>query len=112
MLVPKIQMCFNEPDYVTVHSVRKMTANGAKIAQKNATIIFLNYCYVALVRKELLQSQNDKYGSLVKLLCIYLCYFIVLNMVNHCLAIFFSIIMSLERSRLDEVKKCIKSLKK
>ena len=34
MLVPKIQMCFNEPDYVTVHSVRKMTANGAKIAQK------------------------------------------------------------------------------
>ena len=62
MLVPKIQMCFNEPDYVTVHSVRKMTANGAKIAQKNATIIFLSYCYVALVRKELLQSQNDKYG--------------------------------------------------
>ena len=35
MLFQKIQMCFNEPDYVTVHSVMNiMTANGAKIAQK------------------------------------------------------------------------------
>ena len=29
-------MCFNEPDYVTVHSVMNiMIANGAKMAQKN-----------------------------------------------------------------------------
>ena len=35
MLFQKTQMCFNEPDYVTVHSVMNiMTANGAKIAQK------------------------------------------------------------------------------
>ena len=35
MLFQKTQMCFNEPDYVTVRSVMNiMTANGAKIAQK------------------------------------------------------------------------------
>ena len=36
-------MFFNEPDYVTVHSVLNiMTANGATItAQKNATIMLL-----------------------------------------------------------------------
>ena len=28
-------MCFNEPDYVTVHSIMNiMIANGAKMAQK------------------------------------------------------------------------------
>ena len=31
----KTQMCFNEPDYVMVHSVLiLLTANGAKKAQK------------------------------------------------------------------------------
>ena len=35
MLFQKAQICFNEPDNVTVHSVMKiMTANGAKMAQK------------------------------------------------------------------------------
>ena len=35
MLFQKTQMCFNEPDYVTVHSfLILMTANGAKAAQK------------------------------------------------------------------------------
>ena len=73
-------MCFNEPDYVKVHSlINIMTGNGAKIAKKNATIIILSYYYVALVRKGLLQAHNDTYCSLVKLLCIYLCYFLVLN---------------------------------
>ena len=35
MLFQKTQMCFNEPDYVTVHSVMNIiTANGAKMAQR------------------------------------------------------------------------------
>ena len=73
-------MWFNEPDYVTVHSVMNiMTTNGAKMTRKNATLMFLSYYYLALVGKELLQAHNDKYCSLVKLLCISLCYFILLK---------------------------------
>ena len=35
MLFQKIQMCFNEPDYATVHSVMNMlTRNDAKMAQR------------------------------------------------------------------------------
>ena len=35
MLFPKTQMCFNEPDYVTVHTVINiMTANSAKMVHK------------------------------------------------------------------------------
>ena len=35
MLLRKTQMCFNEPDYLTVNSVMNiMTANGARIAQR------------------------------------------------------------------------------
>ena len=35
MLFQKYQMCFNEPDYVTVHCVmNKITTDGAKMAQK------------------------------------------------------------------------------
>ena len=35
MLFQETQICFNEPDYVTVHSVINiMTANGAKMAEK------------------------------------------------------------------------------
>ena len=49
MLFQKFQMFFNEPDYVTVHSVMNIIlANGAKIVQKNPTT-FLSYYYVALV---------------------------------------------------------------
>ena len=41
MLFQKTQMCFNEPDYVTVHSVMNiMIANGAKMAQKNHSNVF------------------------------------------------------------------------
>ena len=39
--------------------------------------MFLSYYYLALVRKELLQEHSDKCCSLVKLLCIYFCYFIL-----------------------------------
>ena len=35
MLFQKAQMCFNDPDYLTLHSVMNiMTANGAKMAEK------------------------------------------------------------------------------
>ena len=35
MLLLKTRVCFNEPDYVKVHSIIKiMTGNGAKIAHK------------------------------------------------------------------------------
>ena len=80
MLFQKNQMCFNEPDYVTVHSVINIrTANGAKMVQKNATIMFLSCYYQVLVEKELLQAHTDKCCSLVKSLCIHFCYFILLN---------------------------------
>ena len=80
MLFQKTQMCFNEPDYVTVHSVINiMTANGAKMVQKNATIMFLSCYNQVLVEKKLLQAHTDKCCSLVKLLCIHFCYFILLN---------------------------------
>ena len=68
------QICFNEPDYVTVHSVMNtMTANGAKMADKNDAIMFLTYYYLLLVGKGLLQAHNDKCYSLVELLCICFC---------------------------------------
>ena len=41
MLFQKTQMCFNEPDHVTVHTVmNKVTANGAKIATKCCNNVF------------------------------------------------------------------------
>ena len=41
MLFQKTQMCFNEPDYVTAHTVmNKVTANGAKIATKCCNNVF------------------------------------------------------------------------
>ena len=55
------------------HHDSKQCQNGAKIA----AILFLSYYY--LVAKELLQAHNEKCCSLVKLLCIYFCYCIVLN---------------------------------
>ena len=76
MLFQKNQMCFNEPDYVTVRFVMNiMTPNRAKMAHK----MFLSYYYLAFVRNGLLQAHNDKCCSLVKLLWIYFCYFILLN---------------------------------
>ena len=73
ILFPKTHMCFNEFGYITVHSVINiMTA-------KTGTIIFLSYYYLPLVLKALLEVHNDKFCSLVKLLWIYFCYFILLN---------------------------------
>ena len=89
MLFQKTQMSFNESDYVMKHpAMNIMTANSAKTAQKNATI-FLSYYYLVLVGKGLLQAHNDKCCSLVKLLCIDFCYFILLNHSYQCLTIFF-----------------------
>ena len=79
MLFQKTQMCFNECDYVTVHSVMNiMKANRVKMAHKMPQL-FLSYHYLALFGKGLLQAHNDKCCSLGKLLCIYFCYFMLLN---------------------------------
>ena len=56
------------------HSDIRRCQNG----RKNAAMLFLSYYYLALVGKELLQAHNDKCCSLLKLLCIYFCYFILL----------------------------------
>ena len=64
-----------------------------------------NY-YLGFVRNGLLQAHNDKCCSLVKLLCIYFCYFILFThgqtVLNH---IFSKNYVSLERYPLDEAKK-------
>ena len=61
-------MCFNEPDYVTIHSaMNRMTTNIAKMAQKTATLMFLSYYYLPLVGKGFLEARNDKCCVLVKL---------------------------------------------
>ena len=57
------------------HNDSKRCQNGAQ----NAATIFLSYYYLALDGKRLLQALNDKCCSLVKLLCIYFCYFIEFN---------------------------------
>ena len=78
ILLQEAQMCFNETDYVTVHSVINVANNDSKRCQtdaKNATIMFLKYSYLALVGKGLLQAHNDKCCSLVKSLCIFLLFY-------------------------------------
>ena len=57
------------------HNDSKRCQNG----KQNVTITFLSYHYLALDGKGLLQAHNDKCCSLVKLLCIYIFYFILLN---------------------------------
>ena len=42
-------------------------------------IMVLSYYYLAPVRKALLQAHRDRCCSLVKILCIYFCYFDLLN---------------------------------
>ena len=51
MLFQKPQIFFNKPDYVTVHSVLE-----------NTTIMFLSYCYLALVGKGLLQHTMGNFA--------------------------------------------------
>ena len=79
MLFQKTEMCFNEFDYAMLqcheHNDSKRCQNDAQ----NAAIMFLSYCYLTLVGEGLLQAHNDKGCSLVRLLCIYFCYFILLN---------------------------------
>ena len=59
-----------------IHTVMNIvTANGAQ----NVAIMFVSYYYLTLVGKGLLQAHSDKRCSLVKLLYIYICYFILLN---------------------------------
>ena len=105
MLFQITQICFSESDYVTIHSVMNiMTENSAKMTHKMPQV--LSYCYLAPLRKGLLQAHHDKCCSLVKLLCIYFAISTYLTTANHCLTIFFSkIYVSLERSPLDEAKK-------
>ena len=77
MLFQITQICFNEPDYVTLYSVMNiMTKNGAKYV----TIMVLSYYYLVPVRKGLLQAHHDGRCSLVKLLCI--CFY-YLSLLNH-----------------------------
>ena len=95
MLFQKPQIFFNKPDYVTVHSVLE-----------NTTIMFLSYCYLALVGKGLLQHTM---GNFAVWLGCYICVVSVLSYlttVNQCLTMFLSRnYVPLERSLLKEVKK-------
>ena len=62
MLFQKTQMCFNEPDFVMVHTVMNLvTANGAKMTQI-AAIMFLSYYYLALVGKGLCKHTMLQFG--------------------------------------------------
>ena len=79
MLFQKTQTCLSEAHYLTVQSAMNiMATNGAKMAQLSAAMFLGCYC-LPLVGKGLLQAHNDKCCSLVKLLCIYFCYIILLN---------------------------------
>ena len=81
MLFQVTKICFNEPDYITLHSVMNIvTEHDAKMTYKMPQIMVLSYCYMAHVRKGLLQEHIDRFCSLVKLLNIYYCY---LNLLNH-----------------------------
>ena len=62
MLFQKTQMCFNEPDFVMVHTVMNLvTANGAKMTQI-AAIMFLSYYDLARVGKGLCKHTMLKFG--------------------------------------------------
>ena len=57
----KPQMCFNEPDYVTVHSVMNiMTTNGAKMAQKKCHITAFKLLLSATYWKRVITSTKWK----------------------------------------------------
>ena len=72
-------MCFNEPDYITVYSLMNiLTAHCPKGAQ-NIAIIFLSYFYLSFFGKGLLQANNEKSASLIKLLYINFRNFMLLN---------------------------------
>ena len=89
MLFQKTQMSFNEADYVTVHCHEHNDSKRCQNGAQNASTMFLSHHYLAVVGKGLLQARSDKRYSLVKLLCICLCYFFYLTAVNQCLTIIF-----------------------
>ena len=70
MLFQKTQICFNEPDYVMGHCHQHSDSKWCQNGAQNAGIMFLSYYYLAPVGKVLLQAQNGKCCSLVKLVCI------------------------------------------
>ena len=74
MLLQITQICFYESHYVTLHSdMSIMIENGA-------AMLVLRYYYLAPVVKVLFQVHHDRCYRLVKWLCIYFCYF---NLLNH-----------------------------
>ena len=79
MLFEINQICFNESDYVTLHSVINIMKKRCQNGAYNAAIMVLRYYYLAPVRKGLLQAHHDRCCSAVKLLRMYLCYFSLLN---------------------------------
>ena len=81
MLFQINKICFNKSDYATLHSLmRIMTEKQRQNDAKIVAIMVLSYSYLAPLRKMLLQAHHDRFCSFVKLLCIYFCYF---NLLNH-----------------------------
>ena len=81
MLSQITQICFNEPDYVTLHSIMNiMTENSAKNEAKHAAINGLKLLLSGTCQKRVITSTPCPCFSLVKLLCTYFCY---LNLLNH-----------------------------
>ena len=79
MLFQKTEMCFNELDYAMVHCHEHNDSKRCQNDAQNAAIMFLSCYYLTLVGEGLLKAHNDKCSSLVRLLCICFCYFILLN---------------------------------
>ena len=114
MLFQKSQMCFNESNYVTVHSgMNIMTANGSKMAQNMPGKCFWTIFICHLLEKVYYKHRITNVA--VSFSC-YVYIFAILsysNMLNQCLTIFFSRnCVSLERYPLDEAKRSNKPLKK
>ena len=75
------KICFEKSDYAILHSLmRIMTEKQRQNDAKIIAIMVLSYSYLAPLRKMLLQAHHDRFCSFVKLLCIYFCYF---NLLNH-----------------------------
>ena len=89
MLLEINQICFNESDYVTLHSVINIMKKRCQNGAYNAAIMVLSYYYLAPVRKGLLQAHHTDVA--VRLSCYVYIYAIsaYLTTVNQCLIIFF-----------------------
>ena len=88
--ISKTQICFNEPDNVTIHSVMNiMTANGAKMGQKRQ-----QQCFQGINIRHLLEK--DYYKHTIANVAVWLSFYVYsftflsyLTMVNQCLTILF-----------------------